>query len=169
MTKQDAIDRLNQMRALFEQGAAKLQAIIDAPEVASLLKIPKVGDKYYQLAAGARGGYWVVSSGIISNEGYGANCFESEELAQNYADAFTTMMLLRRQPGTVSPSLDDYRYRIEFLGNDDLCVDYYDTMYHQASSISPLFDSQENARNAINVVGETRIRRMFETFHHMKA
>lgn len=176
MNKEKALQQLKELEsksAEIEVEVAKLRKIIEAPDPApSLLTKPVPGGcaRYWTLSDGgfielvAR-----VKTAVSGNPNYytHGNIFQSEELAQAYADAIDTMLMLRHQPGTCPPSAKKNQWMI--WPSDEKCnsLEFF-TFYYLASKcsmISPCFNSKDDALQAIEVVGKTRILNMFKTFH----
>lgn len=169
MDKSKTLERLNAL----ESEAKELRKIIEAPEQPpSLLTKPEPGiqDITYRVSATGYGRLRSYTGAIVaSNDGpynHGNN-FQSEELADAYAEAFDTLLLLRHQPGTVAPT-----GAIQWL----ISVNFYlttcstlmeDNKFKKLTRITPCFASEEHAKQAIETVGEERILRMFKTLHHI--
>src|SRR5690606_13974996 len=104
MDKTKALERLTAL----ESEASALRKIIEAPEPApSLLTKPKLRSRVYYWAVGhTTGGGTLTTNSLqacsLDPEVYvTGNIFQTEALAQSYAEAIDTMLLLRHQPGTV--------------------------------------------------------------------
>lgn len=87
------------------------------------------------------------------------NYMESAEQAEGYGIAFSTMMLMRRQPGVVAnlkiASTADWRYLITVDGSE-VRVGQVSGTYH-SHCMFPQFASHKEAQAAIKAVGEKAI------------
>lgn len=89
--------------------------------------------------------------------------FADEEQCARYAEALTTFILLRKQPGSeVAKEAEQFVLRL--CGVNVYVDDVYPFDY-KISLISPCFKSEESARKAIETLGEERILDMFKYFH----
>lgn len=90
--------------------------------------------------------------------------FADDQQCARYAEALTTFILLRKQPGSEAVK-DERQYTIETENGDVLGIYPVTTEYWKFVCISPCFNSEEAARKAIETVGEERILNMFKYFH----
>lgn len=91
--------------------------------------------------------------------------FADEEQCKRYAEALTTFILLRKQPGSeVANDNSQYIIKLKPWGTNPE-VEYYSTVGYKLMNISPCFNSEESARKAIETLGEERILNMFKYFH----
>lgn len=88
---------------------------------------------------------------------------ETQEIADAWAEALDTLLLLRQQPGTVAPS-NDYQYVLEY-DEDQIITDWFSSKRYKFTRISPCFTSEARARIAMSAVGEERLIRMFRVLH----
>jgi hypothetical protein len=175
MNKQDAIQKTQhlqqQMKEMQEQ-LKKLQEVIEAPEEkTSLLQVPEAGsgDKYGiigNIIMDELAGITRYAHSKRDREYTHGNVFQTQELAEEYAKAIDTMLLLRHQKGSV-PVKDTEQYTIE-EDDDSLVVESWTCVFNKTRVISPCFETEEDALNAIQNVGEDNIKHMFATFHHTK-
>lgn len=155
MKKQEAMERIEALRAEVD----RLEAIINAPGVTSLL--PVEPGQFRVL--GHFGQFYAVP--VSSSGSLGQNHFPDLATAQAYADAFSTMLELRRQPGS-EPVKEDSQWRIEVdTCCNELLVTYSRSLNYKLSRISPCFATQEQAQAAVKAVGKGRILAMFKTLH----
>lgn len=171
MDKTAALTRLNAL----ESEAQALRKILEAPEpAASLLTKPEPGnnDTYWAVGRTCGPTYSLSVGKMCATErdlqAYShGNLFQSKELAQAYAEAIDTMLLLRHQPGTV-PAADLSQVYINTKDSGARCNTATDSnIFSKMYRLSPCFAIHEQAQAAIDVVGEQRILRMFKTFHHV--
>lgn len=142
MNKTEAIETLKRRLDALETEAAALRKIIEAPEPTA--KEPLLPD------------------------GIAFACIEGPELgklARNariaYADAFNTLLDLRRQPGSEAAVDGKAQWYVNYSG----VAEYYETLGRKAECISPFFDSPDSALAAKEAVGWDRIKRMMDTLH----
>lgn len=93
--------------------------------------------------------------------------FATEDQAEAYADALNTLLLLRRQPGTVPAKHDTPRYliRLDDSGTVGLVIESKRFLENQATYLSPCFTDAGSARTALDALGAERILAMFKTLH----
>ncbi|OWT55252.1 hypothetical protein [Candidimonas nitroreducens] len=172
MNKIEALSRLTAL----EGEAKQLRAIIEAPEPGpSLLTEPRPGsgDKYWEI--NNFGGQLASMSCEALDEHQQryqhGTIFQTKGLAAAYARAIDTMLRLRHQPGTESPS-NKIQATIEVERGDDqsvasIYVTVREDVCNKTRGISPCFDTKEHAQSAIDTIGADRILEMFKTFHHI--
>lgn len=159
MQKQQALERLSALEA----EAAALRKIIEAPEVAgSLLTKNTRAGGFHFIAAAPSAGFMSYFIRTTAGDGCG-NIFQTEEIADAYADALNTLLLLRHQPGTV-PAEDIVGQWMVCPGRD---AGVWYTLDAKMGRISPCFATSEDAQRAIDTIGADRILRMFRTLHHV--
>lgn len=90
--------------------------------------------------------------------------FADEEQCARYAEALTTFILLRKQPGS-EVATDGIKQYVLFPYYNEVSVASYSCVFYKFSRISPCFKSEESARKAIEILGEERILNMFKYFH----
>lgn len=90
--------------------------------------------------------------------------FADKDQCERYAEALTTFILLREQPGS-EPVCDSKQFVIEIGAGMNLYIDAYINPVVKTTRFSPCFDSHENTVAAIRTVGKDRILRMFKYFH----
>lgn len=92
--------------------------------------------------------------------------FESSSIAQSYAEAFNTMLALRKCEGSECCIDDKFQSAIGISQSlEDLRVFNYTSSYAKFDSASPMFISEEYAQAAIDKVGKENIIKMFKTLH----
>lgn len=170
MDKQQALAEL----AALKERADALEKIINAPEVApSLLTKPEPGGgkRYYTICGRAKR--------ITEAEQYHTNdpnpevykhgnIFTDLEIAEAYAEAVDTMLLLRHQPGTVAAKEGKEQFVIDIEGvslRPFICP--LEDLDMKAGYLSPCFITRKHAQDAVDAIGADRIVRMFKTFHHI--
>lgn len=153
MNKTEALKRLDAL----ETEAAALRSIIEAPEKVEKKPLVQAKEKV---------GYAV----LHGNDGYGAgvslrfrNSFETLEQAEAYADAFNTLLDLRRQPGSEAAESLTKQWYI----NSNGVVAYTANLEWKLQQLCPMFDSEASALAASDAVGLDRILRMYNTLHGM--
>lgn len=87
------------------------------------------------------------------------NYMESAAQAEGYGIAFSTMLLMRRQPGVVAnldtPNAPDWRYMV-LVDGSEVQVRQISGAHHSACMF-PLFASRKEAQAAIKAVGEKAV------------
>lgn len=171
MDKTQALARLTAL----ESEALALRKIIEAPEPAkSLLTKPEPGSGKTYFAVTGNGisplhtyAYTAIATSPSAYQQ--GSIFQTQTLAEAYAQAIETMLLLRHQPGTVPANSGTYVLRVVTHYGQPILIkpDTWNSTGFVASFISPCFDTEADAIAAINTVGEERILRMFKTFHHI--
>lgn len=172
MTQHDLLDRLSQLESEVTLIRAALLAQPE-PKPTSLLTKPEPGSEE---------GYWFISgdwSGAVLLESAqaneddpkyyeGGNMFQTDKLADAYAEAIETMLLLRHQPGTEPALAKKVQLVISpRFGPDRLQICEWSSMDIKAEYLSPCFQTQDAAQAAIDTIGADRILRMFKTLHHV--
>lgn len=170
-TKEQALQRLSDLEAELDE----LRKIIAAPDTPkpppSLLWAPALNEDYFQIGSGGFGALVTQGNnmGDVTTGEYGGrgNIFPTRALANAYAKAFNTFLLLRHQPGT-EPASDEYdQYFIRLRsGGDGAQVDPIGCKDYKMTEMSPCFSTHAMAQAAITAVGEDNILHMFRTFHH---
>ena len=151
--KQEAKQQLEKLEAEVQ----KLKEIINKPEKAGSL----LENGQYHLA---NNGSALVSYMTGSKHGY--NSFNDELIAQAYAEAFNTMLALRKCEGSECCIDDKFQSAIGISQSlEDLRVFDYTSSYAKFDSTSPMFISKEYAQAAIDKVGKDNIIKMFKTLH----
>lgn len=168
MNHTDALTKLAQL----EKETKELRAILEKPESAGSLLTKPVPGKHEP--------FWFLSESddgllLLPHEGQSStsskefykvgNIFQSEAIAQAYAEAIDTMLLLRHQDGT-----EEITAKIQYViePNDSIHGVYIEnwlTTWCKLRLISPCFVTEEAAQSAIATIGAERILRMFKTFH----
>lgn len=186
MDKSKALERLTAL----ETEAQELRKIIEAPEIKpmppSLLTKPRPGsrEKYYCMSSEGseyrKLDVYDLMATVTSPGWYEhGNLFQTRQLANDYAEAFDTFLLLRHQPGTVPPT-GYSQFALELFKNYDYDRDERQergevfikiisraNMSSKLNKFSPMFGTLEDARGAIETIGEERLIHMFKTFHHI--
>ena len=160
--KAEALARL----AALEAEAAALRNILEKPDTApsllkrkeDLLSVHRIGSEKFTLTG-------CNLSSKVGSFIYGENYFESLKQACDYAEAFETFLLLRRQPGTVKVVDGEPQWVV----SGDVFPDSFQTREYKLSKISPVFTNRANCEAAINAIGAERLHHMFNTFHHVGA
>lgn len=103
---------------------------------------------------------------LIGNGTWAAymSSFESPLIANQYQEAFETMILLRQQPGSEAAK-NDAQYSIFVEEGKITCSILFECINSKMTEISPCFATQEDAQLAIDTVGAERILRMFKILH----
>lgn len=91
--------------------------------------------------------------------------FSDQVQCQRYADALTTFILLRKQPGSCKAIDYVMQYVIKVDEDYDLYVGDWRSSPCKISEISPCFETEEQAEQAIRQIGKERILEMFKNFH----
>ena len=99
------------------------------------------------------------------NNGHDLNgaCFTTEKEADAYAEAFETMVMLRKCEWSVKPNDDECQHIFSYVFGE-FHFSEYTSLGYKTKCVSPSFETEEDARNAIKKVGEERVIRMFNTF-----
>lgn len=152
---------------------AVLEAKLRGMEQA-LLANPVLGshDNYWRIETNSFGDFEIKScvarSILAANHTHG-NAFQSESMANSFADALKALLILRHQPGTCA-SFEDVQWVIEPYQASHRLNDIRVTVkaclptWVKASKLSPCFSSRESAEQAIAKITEARLLRMFCTF-----
>lgn len=142
--KTEALARLARLDAI-EREAAELRRIIEAPEtLKAVVKKPLLPDCIIRAHLAWSG---------TPNAGH--------KDVQAYAEAFNTLLDLRRQPGSEAVEDNKKQWGIYYKGD----VWSASFLSYKLSEVCPWFDSQEAAEAAIEAVGKDRIIRMMNTLH----
>ncbi|WP_323016410.1 hypothetical protein [Castellaniella sp.] len=176
MDKAEAQKQLKNLEDKFSEEVAALRKIIEAPEVApSLLTGPEPGSSkpYWVLGEHPVDGHlraknYFAKSPNTANYSHG-NVFPNRDTASAHAEAISTMLTLRHQPGTVSPVSDKSQYLIDLDGDLIARVKSYCRADLKFTRLSPCFDTEEQAQVALDTLGADRVKRMFETLHGIKS
>lgn len=160
-----------QIRHLAEKAQALEHQIKSKAKKPLLRKpVPGSGKVYATLITSANGVLETIPyhANISDPEYYeGFVLFQSEALADNYARAFTTFLKLRHQPGTVPPSQDHLQWSISVEEDFQFIADKgWWNLESKLLSIFPCFETQEDAINAINAIGQDALAHMVKTFGH---
>lgn len=91
--------------------------------------------------------------------------FADEEQCKRYAEALTTFILLRKQPGSEVAKDKELQYIIDCNMAGNLVIEECSISGFKIGNISPCFNSEESARKAIETLGEERILNMLKYFH----
>lgn len=91
--------------------------------------------------------------------------FLDEDQCKRYANALTTFILLRKQPGSEVAVEGRVQYLIGVNYAGEICVHFYEKLGNKVTEISPCFDSVQSAWCAVEVLGKDRILNMFKYFH----
>jgi len=151
-SKQEAQQQLEKLQAEMD----KLKEIINKPEKAGSL----LEDGEYRICGSHSEGL------IASNYGFGVNSFKDLKLARDYAEAFMTMLELRKCEGSEAVVHGVSQYCIEPKPMlSELYIESWNTSQQKVSLISPSFSKKEHAQAAIIKVGEDKIFKMFKTLH----
>lgn len=154
--KQEAKQQLEKLEAEVQ----KLKEIINKPEKAGSL-LPEEGTHHLFPSSGR-----LSISEVDTMFKYGVNRFPSEDIAQSYAEAFNTMLALRKCEGSECCIDDKFQSAIGISQSlEDLRVFNYTSSYAKFDSTSPMFISEEYAQAAIDKVGKENIIKMFKTLH----
>lgn len=165
---------LQQQIGKLEAEVARLRTLVDGPATApSLLTkpVPVSGDVYYAIGFTPTNQFAVyqqcASVAALNDHG---NLFQTRKLAQAYAEAIDTMLLLRHQPGSEPPGSREKQWGISIDDDPLRVVVNMLTMMpiFKLVRISPMFATKEHAEAAIEAVGAERILRMLKTFHHVE-
>lgn len=165
INKTEALARL----AALEVEASNLRKVLEAPEPPySLLPANPANPEngYIYRLDGSAGS--LQAAQIDGRYIIGQNYFSTKDQAQAYGEAFSTMMLLRRQPGTRSAMQGRTQWCIA-LSSDSLFVEVSgsEMLAAKLARISPHFEDRAFVEAAIKEVGKDRILAMFKTFQHV--
>lgn len=151
--KQEAKQQLEKLEAEVQ----KLKEIINKPKKAGSL----LEDGRYHLA---NDGSALVS--YTTGSEYGCNSFNDELIAQAYAEAFNTMLALRKCEGSEAIKDNKEQWNISVTKDTkNLEVLLYLSHYVKSDNIAPMFSTKEYAQAAIDKVGKDKIIKMFNTLH----
>lgn len=98
----------------------------------------------------------------------GAMIFSDVNQVKRYAEAFTTFIKLRKQPGSEavdSSNTPRAQWVIRMSGSNTLEVASFGASYRKMTEISCCFNSKESAIKAMDTVGAENILQMFRNFH----
>lgn len=145
------------LRTLNDEAAA-LRSIIEAPEKVEKKPLVQAADEPgYPILLGCR-----PTGFAAGNEVRGLQGFETRTQAQAYAEAFNTLLDLRRQPG--SEAAEDGKPQWVIWSDGSVSV-FHSNWQNKTSYISPMFDTEASALAAREAVGLDRILRMYNTLH----
>lgn len=144
MNKTESIETLKRRLDALETEAAELRKALEAPEPVE--KKPLIWTDQHNA--------WLLDSDEIG-------CVQNQKVAARYAEAFNTLLDLRRQPGSEAAVDGKAQWFIDGTGR----VFLYSELHLKLSEICPPFDSKTSARAALAVVGWDRIKRMYYTLH----
>ena len=154
--KQEAKQQLEKLEAEVQ----KLKEIINKPEKAGSL-LPEEGTHCIFPSSGR-----LSTSGVETMFKYGVNRFPSEDIAQSYAEAFNTMLALRKCEGSCTTVNGKEQWSIDIDQSlKDMEIYAYLGNYSKIINLSPSFSSKEYAQAAIDKVGKENIIKMFKTLH----
>jgi hypothetical protein len=137
MNKSEALKRLDAL----ETEAAALRKIIEAQEPVEKKPLLWQGLSH------------------VAIRGIGA--VQSLTVAQAYAEAFNTMLDLRRQPGGEAAVDEKCQWSIRGDGS----IGSFNRLWVKIEMICPMFDSEASALAARKAVGWDRIEKMMNTLH----
>lgn len=159
MNKQDEIQSIKDQIEILMQKVADLEK---EPKVKQLIQDAEVNDVGYCISD--YGIEYSCSQHHYDEDDDYLTSFADEDQCERYAEALTTFILLRKQPGT-EPVCESMQFVISNNYDLSLCIDVYNSKHIKTTRLSPCFDSEENAKEAIEKVGKDRILRMFKYFH----
>jgi hypothetical protein len=153
-----------EMQAKLDEMKATIEAQRKAEEDKQNLKSPfgiGSGEFYYVLSRCFDKGFEVKGR-------YDLSCFKadtkyifnSQESAENWADAFRVILELRSCEGVEANTCEKQQYYV--FTSKQLSV-YVDYAYVQTGFVSPAFSTEESAKKAMLTVGEERISKAFKT------
>ena len=148
---EEALQRLGAL----ENEAAALRRIIEAPEPVEKKPLVQAKDKKGYPVFHSKAGYY--GSGAL----YDGHSFETEDQAQSYAEAFNTLLDLRRQPGSEAAVHEIDQWGIDGSGK----VFSVGALYRKVELLCPMFATEEAAEAARDAVGLKRILSMYHTLH----
>lgn len=181
MNKDQAVARLKELQAhaaSIQIEVQTLRKIIEAPQALLTKPVPGSEQGYWSLGSGYSTGFDLCWYEAIPEEpvyySHG-NIFQSRDIAEDYAQAVDTLLLLRHQPGTVPAKDTGNQFIIEpdwkrNEGNPSLYIKARELggLIYKMARVSPCFKTLKDAKNAIEVVGAETILHMFKTLHHVK-
>ena len=156
MNKTESIEALKRRLDALETEAAELRKALESPEPV---------EKKPLVQAQRMRGYSVLHSNdgyVSSNMTFFANGFATKSQAQAYAEAFNTLLDLRRQPGS-EPVVDE-KSQWSIAGDGEI-LEGWSYEIHKITELCPWFDSEESALAAKEAVGWDRIERMMNILH----
>lgn len=148
--------------AQIAERQAELQKIVDAAPKSLLEKHPSGSSAYY-LTDGITG-FHAVTGMKPFNDASDGNIFQSVDVADAYADALDTLLMLRHQPGSEAAIEGGVQCFIRDA-DGNIAVDTWTSINYKTSCISPMFATFCDAQAAIDTIGADRILRMFRTLH----
>ena len=152
--KQEAKQQLEKLEAEVQ----KLKEIINKPEKAGSLL--EDGDYYISSYQGR------LEAFVLHFDTPNLNRFPSKEIAQSYAEAFNTMLALRKCEGSVSTVNGKEQWFVRLaLSLKDTETYAYPGNYSKIVTLSPSFSTKGYAQAAIDKVGKDNIIKMFKTLH----
>ena len=151
--KQEAKQQLEKLEAEVQ----KLKEIINKPEKAGSL----IEDGQYHIVNGGSD-LEIYPTGCT----HGYNSFNDELIAQAYAEAFNTMLALRKCEGSCTTVNGKEQWSIDIDQSLKGIETYaYSGNYSKIITLSPSFSSKEYAQAAIDKVGKENIIKMFKILH----
>lgn len=176
---QARLAELDRASRKIQDETAALREILDAPEPTRLLPRPKgAGSEVYWVLIGdpsADGtGFRPDPRSVFTPGGRydRGNVFTDLQVAQAYADALETFLMLRGQPGTEPARVAKTQYVIEPMcdSHTGRCfgveVVNANNFRTKLARLSPCFGSEAYAKQAVNTLGTSDLIQMFTTFSH---
>lgn len=171
MTKAQKIQELENLKVQQQRIQAEIEALeVEVQKKESLLFVPEMGEKYFQLSNWLCGNFTIFNNHVSTDGGPDKNnTFQSKDIAEQYKEAIGTLIALRHQDGTVPAKNGPKQFVLRFADRtscDKLAVEVYENRGYKMEYLSPCFESKEAALAAMESVGEDRIVRMHKILHH---
>lgn len=150
--------KLDEMKATIEQQKQAEENSKKKENVFGLGGI-EMNDDYHYITY-ANGNKLKANSSLragTSNTEY-TTTFNNKSKAEAIAEAFNVLLELRACEGVVSAEEKIPQYYIEFYKDGAIGTDAYNKV---SGSLSPFFESKKAAQDALNKVGEERVRKAF--------
>ncbi len=159
--EQQALDlqkKLDEMKATIEQQKKAEQESKKKENVFGLGGI-KMDQQYHYIA-------YAESNKLKASNSYRGGkddsryktAFNDKARAEAIAEAFNVLLELRACDGVVSASMDEVQHIIELTKDGQVCFDSYSGC---SGFLSPFFDTEKSAEDALNKVGKERVRKAF--------
>jgi hypothetical protein len=137
------MNKTERLKALQAEYAAKFQVIVDEPEAPEPAGSLLPENSQFKLT---------LDFNTIAYAGY--------------REAISTLIELRRQPGTEKPKEDVAQWSFYPRTNDGVIhIEYLHTLSWKIKQICPCFATEEQARAAKEKIGTDRLKQMFNTLH----
>ena len=157
--KEEYEQKINKLREEFDDKIAKLQE-----EESNKRWKPKIGEIYWFIDNGGDIFYAYWDDAIIDNSRYElGNCFKSQEEASFTIEQFKVLAQLRREyvdDDKEWNNNDNWHWCIEYDTIEE-CIRIHSYHYIMSTPFNLYFSSEEQARKAINAIGEDKLKKYY--------